>query len=90
MFESLFKHGIGRLILVVCTMLGAFGGFPEPPKAFKRLASNQMVQWALVFVLLFQGGANADPVLAGAATVATFFAYKALRALEGDDDLLLV
>lgn len=90
MLKNLFQQSFWNLLLVSCTVVGAFGGFPEPPKAFLALASYQIVQWALVFVLAYQGGAGQDPVLAGAATLVTLILYKGIRALEsGDEDELL-
>lgn len=90
MLNQLLKHGFWKILLVTATITGAFGGFPEPPKAFLNLASYQVVQWALVFVLAYQGGAGEDPILAAAATAITFVLYKLIRYTEGtDDDLVL-
>lgn len=90
MLNQLLKHGVWKIVLVTCTILGAFGGFPTPPKAFQRLAQNSFVQWGLVFVLAYQGGAGEDPILAAAATAVTFLLYTIIRAGEAaDDDLLL-
>ena len=84
--DQLLKHGIWKLLLVTCTIVGAFGGFPTPPKIFSNLATYQIVQWGLVFVLAYQGGAGEDPLLAAAATAATFVLYKVIKYMEGDDD----
>lgn len=91
MLKQLLQHSVWKLLLVSCTILGAFGGFPQPPKVFQTLTSYRLVQWALVFVLAYQGGAGEDPILAAAATVVTFIIYMVLRGLEGDDvdELLL-
>jgi hypothetical protein len=87
--DTLLKHGMWKLLLVTSTIVGAFGGFPTPPKAFLNLASYQVVQWGLVFVLAYQGGAGEDPMLAAMATAITFVLYKAVKALENNDDELL-
>lgn len=79
------QHGFWTILLVTATIVGAFGGFPEPPKAFSNLATFKPVQWALVFVLAYQGGAGQDPVLAAAATAATFVLYTVVRAFEQGD-----
>jgi hypothetical protein len=86
MLNSLLKHGFWQILLVISTLLGAFGGFPQPPKAFQTLASYQVVQWGLVFVLAYQGGAGQDPVLAAAATLITLVLYKGIRAIESGDE----
>lgn len=79
---NLAKYGFWKFILAVCTMLGAFGGFPEPPKSFTSLTQYKVVQWALLYVLLYQGGAGEDPVFAGVITGITFLIYTLLRSLE--------
>lgn len=84
--NALLKHGIWKILLVTCTIVGAFGGFPQPPKAFVKAANYQLIQWGLVFVLAYQGGAGEDPLFAAAATAITFVLYKFVRALEGTDD----
>jgi len=80
--EGLRQIGFWKMLLVTCTILGAFGGFPQPPKVFIRLASYEVVQWILVFVLAYQGGAGADWKLAAGATAATFLLYKSIRYFE--------
>lgn len=85
MLNSLMKHGFWTILLVTCTIVGAFGGFPEPPKAFTNLTQYRPVQWALVFVLAYQGGSGQDAVLAAAATAATFVLYTIVRAFEQND-----
>ena len=72
------KYSVDQLMLAVATAVGAYGGFPAPPSAFVQLSKNEMVQWALVFVLLFQGGAGQDPKLAALITAAMFALHKAL------------
>ena len=50
------------LIAAIGTGIGAFGGFPEPPKLFKQLIRNyEAIRWLLLFVLIWQGsGGGAD------------------------------
>lgn len=90
LLNKLFSLSFWQVLLVTCTILGAFGGFPEPPKLFQDLTKYQLVQWGLVFALVYQGGAGQDPVVAGAATLVTMILYKSVRALEtGDEGELL-
>ena len=67
-----------QIILVLATVIGAWGGFPAAPPRFQQLASNPMVQWALVFVLAYQGGAGQDPMLAALGTALLFAAGQAM------------
>lgn len=93
MLSNLFKLGkdsFWNIILVTATIVGAFGGFPQPPKAFVNLTKYSIVQWLLVFVLAYQGGAGQDIPFAVGATVVTFLLYHFVRYFEGsEDDLLL-
>lgn len=57
---SLFSH----ILIATATGLGAFGGFPDPPKIFKNLIKNEIVKWILLAILIWQGGggASSNPV----------------------------
>lgn len=44
----------------VATVLGAWGGFPRPPKIFLELTKYELFRWFLIFVLAYQGGADED------------------------------
>jgi len=72
------QYSSKNIILALATGVGAFGGFPAPPPQFVELTKNEMVQWALIFVLLYQGGAGQDPKLAALITAALFALHKAL------------
>jgi len=83
--DRLLQQSFWNILLVSTTIIGAFGGFPQPPKIFQAAAEYQIVQWALVFVLAYQGGAGQDPIFALAATLVTMVLYKVVRALESKD-----
>jgi hypothetical protein len=85
-------YSISNIILAFATMIGAFGGFPAPPKLFLNIASYGLIQWFLVFVLLYQGGGGQDIVLSAIITGITFLVYKFIRHFEGtdDDELVLI
>lgn len=72
------KYSVQQMVLVMATAIGAFGGFPKPPRVFNSLAQNEMVQWALVFVLCYQGGSGQDVKMAALATAVMYVAKKAL------------
>lgn len=72
------KYSVNQLVLATATAVGAYGGFPTPPAAFTELTKNEMVQWALVFVLLYQGGGSQDPKLSLLMTAAMYAAHKAM------------
>ena len=78
---DLRNYSMNQYVLVVATLLGAFGGMPKAPKMFEKLAENEIVQWALVFVLLYQGGAGQDIKLSMIVTVAAYFVHKYLESM---------
>ena len=87
MLAQLLEVGLGKMIVAIATTVGAFGGFPDPPKAFSALTQYQIVHWMLVFVLIFQGGGSQEPLFSLAVTAATFMLYKFVRFFENDDVL---
>ena len=74
----LMNYKVSQLVLAFATGIGAFGGFPEPPAVFKEAIKNELVQWALVFVLLYQGGAGQDVKLALLVTAAMYAGKQVL------------
>jgi hypothetical protein len=64
-------------------MIGAFGGFPTPPKIFARLTRHKFFQWCMVWILLFQGGAERNTLLA---TVMTFIGFLVFTLLNHYED----
>ena len=66
------------ILLALATGIASMGGFPTPPKKFQDLTKNEMFQWTLVFILIWQGGAKQDIKLAGLVTAAMFALYKSL------------
>lgn len=81
-FRDLLKAETLKIAMIIATTVGAFGGFPEPPRSFMALTKYQLVQWFLVFVLVFQGGAEGHAMQALGATVLSFVLYKVVRYLE--------
>lgn len=65
-----------QYILTFATLLGAFGGFPDVPEIFKKFTKNELVQWVLVFVLLYQGGSGQNIKLASIVTIVTYLLHK--------------
>ena len=78
-----------KLLLVLATVLGAFGGFPEPPKIFKTLTEYEIVQWALVAVLAYQGGAGENIFLSGLVTAVIYILYKGVRMFESQEYIVI-
>ena len=63
-----------QLILPLATAIGAYGGFPNPPRVF-----SELFRWALVWVLIYQGGSGQDSKLALLVTALMFALHKAME-----------
>ena len=68
-----------QIALAFATLIGAFGGFPEPPRQFTELARNEWFRWLMIAVLVFQGAGGQDPRLAAVVTAIGYAAYKFLE-----------
>lgn len=68
-----------QIVLVVATVIGAWGGFPSPPKRFQEIISNPLIQWSLVFVLAYQGGGGQDIQLSLIGTFILYVLYQLLN-----------
>ena len=66
------KSKLQPLVLPLVTGLGAFGGFPEPPNMFKRVVKNKLIQYFLLFLLIWQGGGGQDWKLSAKVTLVIF------------------
>ena len=66
-------------LLPVATAIGAFGGFPQPPDMFKSLASNIIFQYAVLYVLIWQGGGGQNMMISLKVTVAVFLILTSLK-----------
>jgi predicted Rossmann-fold nucleotide-binding protein len=49
-----------RLVMGIATAIGFMGGFPTPAPQLTRFAHKLGFQYALLFVLIFQGGGGGD------------------------------
>jgi hypothetical protein len=67
-----------QVILACATAIGAYGGFPNPPKAFNNIIKNELVQWMLVWILIYQGGGNQNIQLVTIVTIVMYVIHKML------------
>lgn len=71
-----------QLILPLVTGLGAFSGFPDPPELLKKLSGNVLVQWLMVFALIWQGGGGQNIQVSAVATALLFALKMVLNMLK--------
>lgn len=75
-----------QIVLPVATALIAWGAFPKPPAFVQKLATNELFQYFMIFVLVWQGGGRQDVATSLMVTVGMFLLTKILnlRTLVGD------
>ncbi len=80
------------LIPALATALGAFGGFPEPPKLLKQIMKFETVRWFLLFILIWQGGGGSglnynDLMISFFSTLIIYIIYNMPYVKDGSDYL---
>ena len=71
---------VGTLIVAIATAIGAWGGFPSPPRGFDKLVNNEIAQYGLVWILLWQGGGSQNWKICSLITGAMYALHKVLDA----------
>jgi len=83
------KQGFAIVIGLLGTGIGAYGGMPAPPKTFvKAVDKYPLLQWFLVYVLIWQGAGGFDEKLSLYGTILIFAIYKIMIHAERHWDLL--
>lgn len=70
------SNDLGKWVLPLATGLIAWGGYPHPPDAFINLTQYELFRYALLFILIWQGGAQQDLKTAFIATAIFYFVVK--------------
>jgi len=90
--ENIFTSGnnaptIKTVIVAVATAIGAWGGFPTPPKKVKKFFDdNEIVRYSLVWILLWQGGTNQNWKLATLVTLVLYGVTHLVKEKDEDDE----
>ena len=58
--QEIFSKPNSAWQLAIATALGAYGGFPDPPSWWKNLSKRKEFQFLTLWILVFQGGGNAE------------------------------
>ena len=74
----MMEYSNAQLLLAVATAVGSYGGFPAAPVTVQRALQNPAAQWAVLFVLVWQGGSGQDPKLAALVVAAMFAVAQVL------------
>jgi len=73
--ESMMDISVSDVVVALCTLIGAFGGFPDPPPMFRSLTQSPLGKWALVWVLVYQGGGQQDLILTSLVVGAAYLVF---------------
>jgi len=74
--EDLKSSGLKHIFIHLCTAIGAWGGYPDPPAWWADLVnSHELVKWFLLVVLIFQGGDKQELQMALEFTVLFYLVY---------------
>ena len=65
-----------KMLAPITTAVGAWGGFPTPPQWFTQLAHNEWFQYAMLFVLIYQGAGASNPKTSLAFTIVFYIIKK--------------
>lgn len=84
-FSNPFTFPWSRMVLPMLTLLGAWGGFPDAPDVFKKLAEWKFFQYFFLWVLVMQGGASADPGLSFIAVVLFILLTELLKKYDNKE-----
>jgi hypothetical protein len=81
-----FSNYIHPVATVLLAWAISSGGFPQAPQFFQQLCQNELFQYFLVFVLVYQGGGRQDVGTALMVTVGLYLITKilSLRSLVGE------
>ena len=80
-----FQFSFTKLILPFLTLIGAWGGFGEPPRMFKSLTTWRPFQYFFLWVLVMQGGASTDPGLSLVAVLIFVAITEVIKLIEGSE-----
>ena len=71
------------MVGVLGTAIGAFGMLPPPPKMLVNLVERfPILQWALMYVLIWQGSGGYDEKLSLFGTAVVYIIYKIMKSYE--------
>ena len=80
-----FSFPLSKLALPFLTLIGAWGGFPDSPRMFKKLTTWRPFQYFFLWVLVMQGGASVDPGLSLLSVLIFVAITEIIKMIEGKE-----
>jgi hypothetical protein len=72
-FENIKKYHVA-----IFTCIGALGGFPKLPKIIERIFENKLINWLMVYILIYQGGGNENIIVSSVITIILYIIFMLL------------
>ncbi len=69
-------------LLAFFSAIAGFGGLPDPPEAFKKIAKKEHIQWVLFFIYIMQAGGAMNFKFSLFITVCVYYLFKYLKRNE--------
>ncbi len=78
------------MVGVLATAIGAFGMLPPPPRMLVNLVERYpILQWALMYVLIWQGSGGYDEKLSLFGTAVVYVIYTVMKSYD-DEEIVTV
>ena len=97
MFKNILPKGMVSqkfalvMVGVLGTAIGGFGLMPPPPKMMVDFVQKYpILQWALLYVLIWQGSGGYDEKLSLFGTLVVFVIYKIMKSFEAKEVEIVV
>jgi len=85
----LTKQGLAIILGLLGTGIGAYGGMPTPPQTFLKIIEKfPILEWVLVYVLIWQGAGGFDEILSLFGTIIVYIIYTSIIYLEKNYNLV--
>ncbi len=78
------------MVGIFATAIGAFGMLPPPPKMLVRLVERfPFLQWALMYVLIWQGSGGYDEKLSLFGTAVVYVIYTIMKSYDNEEVVIV-
>ena len=68
--------------LAILTGLGAYGGFPQPPRWWQKLSNFKLMNFIVLWILIYQGGGRSHAILTSIISILIFTVMEVSKYFE--------
>ena len=76
------ENQIKKIPLALLTGIGAYGGFPTPPKWFQKMSKFRGFQFIVLWILVFQGGGGESILLTSIVSIVIYLIMEISKFIE--------